>query len=855
MLNAVLRFLGFLFSWATIGLVLVALVVGAVFYMYGRDLPDTDQLANYEPATLSRVYSGQGALMDEFAKERRIFTPIDEIPDLVKHAFISAEDKNFYTHLGFDPVGIASAGLDYAQNLVQGTNRRARGGSTITQQVMKNFLLSGDRSAERKIKEIILASRVTQSMPKDRILEIYLNEVFLGLNAYGVTEAAGKYFGKTLEEIGPAEAAYLAALARRPGDMHPVRNVDISLFRRNNVLREMVENGYLEASVAKAQQDLPLKTVQSGDARSLQSFLPARDYFTDEIRRQLSSSLGDDLLFTGGLSIRATMDPKLQKVAARALQNGLETYDRRQEVYRGPVAKISPDLLGDEEKWRAALKDATVPRDIDGWQPAVILSLADGSAEIGIEGVESGDEAQTLALSSVSWARPLNDNGRPGKKARRMSDLFAPGDVIFVSADIEDGAFKGWKFRQIPEVQGGFMAMDVRNGRVLAMQGGFSYQQSVFNRATQATRQPGSSFKPFVYAAALDSGYTPATVVVDAPVEVETAQGVWRPQNASREFYGPAPLRTGIEQSRNLMTVRIAQDIGMPTVASYAERFGVYDEMPDILSYALGAGETTLFKMVAAYAQFANGGLQVEPTLVDRVQNRYGETIYRHDRRYCENCGVSPGDTPAPASVINNSRRVMDAVTAFQLTSMMQGVVARGTARRTVGRLGVPIAGKTGTTNEAKDVWFIGFTPEIVAGCYIGMDTPEPLGRGASGGAMCGPVFAEFMETALENHGSFNFPRPPDTVMVKIDRYSGARVEDDASGPEVVAELFRVGEEPAYGFYGGFIDGGFAMGADLLLYTRQETTTVTVTDSTGRTENKEVLAKPSFGSLSSGGLY
>lgn len=855
MLKFVLRFLGFLFSWATIGLVLGALVVGAIFYMYGRDLPNTDQLANYEPATLSRVYSGQGAMMDEFAKERRVFTPIDEIPDLVKHAFISAEDKNFYNHAGFDAIGIVKAGVDYAMDLARGGNARARGASTITQQVMKNFLLSGDRSAERKIKEIILANRVENTLSKDDILELYLNEIFLGQNAYGVTEAAGKYFGKTLEELTAGEAAYLASLPKAPSTYHPVRQRERAEGRRNFVLREMAENGYIDLATAKAESEAPLMTVQSGDARSLQSRLPARDYFTDEIRRQLSANLGDDLLFEGGLSIRATMNPELQAAAAQALRDGLEKYDRKQEVYRGPIAQIAPEKLATEDDWRAALGAETLARDIDGWHPAVILSLDDASAVIGIEGVDTGEEPHRLSLKSAQWARPLNANGRPGKKARKMADLFAVGDVVFVSATIEDGSFQGWAFRQIPEVQGGFMAMDVRNGRVLAMQGGFSYQHSVFNRATQATRQPGSSFKPFVYAAALDSGYTPATVVVDAPVEVETGDGIWRPQNASREFYGPAPLRTGIERSRNLMTVRIAQDIGMDIVGQYAERFGVYDDMPDILSYSLGAGETTLFKMVAAYAQFANGGLRVEPTLVDRVQNRYGETIYRHDRRYCENCGASADEGKPTPIVVNNARRVMDWVTAYQLTSMMQGVVARGTAASTVGRLGVPIAGKTGTTNDAKDVWFIGFTPEIVAGCYIGMDTPEPLGRGASGGAMCGPVFAEFMKTALENHGSYNFPRPPETVMVKIDRYSGARVEDSASGPEVVAELFRAGEEPDYGFYGGFIDGGFAMGADLLLFTRQNTTTVTVTDESGRTQEKEVLAKPSFGSLSSGGLY
>ena len=457
-------------------------------------------------------------------------------------------------------------------------------------------------------------------------------------------------------------------------------------------------------------------------------------------------------------------------------------------------------------------------------------------------------------MSDMTWARPLNENGRPGRAARSPGDLLSVGDVIYVKPLIENGEFIRWSLRQIPDVQGGFMAMDVRNGRVLAMQGGFSYQHSVFNRATQATRQPGSAFKPFVYAAALDSGYTPATVVVDAPIEVETSDGIWRPQNASKQFYGPAPLRTGIEQSRNLMTVRIAQDIGMPLVGIYAERFGVYDRMPDILSYSLGAGETTLFKMVAAYAQFADGGLQVEPTLVDRVQNRFGETIYRHDRRYCENCGAEEVANGSPI-VVNNSRRVMDWVTAYQLTSMMQGVVRRGTAAGSVGPLGVPIAGKTGTTNEAKDVWFIGFTPEIVAGCYIGHDTPTPLGKGAGGGSMCGPVFADFMKTALEGHGTFDFTRPPQTSLVKIDRFSGARLEDNASGPEVVAELFRIGEEPNYGYYGGFIDGGFAMGRDLLLYERGETATVTITDSDGNQQEREVLVKPSFGSLSSGGIY
>ncbi len=853
MFGAILRFLGFLFSWATIGLVVLGMVIGAIIYMYSKDLPNFQQLANYEPKTLTRVYSGQGNLMDEFANERRIFSPIDEIPPLVKNAFISAEDKNFYNHQGFDLLGIAKAGIEFAMDRLQGGNKRARGASTIPQQVAKNFLLSGERTADRKIKEIILSTRLVSTLSRDKVLELYLNEIFLGQNAYGVTEAAGKYFGKRLEELSPGEAAYLASLPKSPSNRHPVRNRDDAIFWRNFVLREMSENGYITEDVAKFESQEPLRSVQGGDFRSLQSRLPARDYFTDEIARQLGRSLGDEYLKTGGLTVRATVDPELQAAAAKALRNGLIGYDRQQGRYNGRLAKLSAEELVDETAWRLALRGKRVPRDIEGWFPAVVLQVGENSIRVGIEAVEEDEDGHFISIKEFAGLRPVDEDGNVGRGARTPSDLFELGDVILVEAVVNEGAFERWTMRQIPGLQGGFMAMDVRNGRVLAMQGGFSYQHSVFNRATQATRQPGSAFKPFVYAAALDSGYTPASVVVDAPIEVETAEGIWRPQNASRQFYGPSPLRTGIEQSRNLMTVRIAQDIGMNFVAEYAERFGVYDRMPDILSYSLGAGETTLFKMVAAYAQFANGGLRVEPTLVDRVQNREGETIYRHDRRYCENCAAESDALPR---VTNDAERVMDAVTAYQLTSMMQGVVTRGTAARSVGGpLGVPIAGKTGTTNEAKDVWFIGFTPEIVAGCYMGMDTPQPLGDGAGGGSMCGPVFAEFMKTALKDHGSYSFPRPPNTTFVKIDRFSGARLDDQASGDAVITELFRAGEEPDYGFYGAFIDGGFAMGQDLLLFNRENTTTVTVTDSQGNVTQQEVISKPSFGSLSSGGLY
>jgi len=851
LIRVILSFFGAIFSWLTNGAIMVALLIGAVFWMYGRDLPNHEQLAQYAPAEISRIYSGEGKLMDEFAKERRLFAPSEEIPELVKHAFISAEDKNFYTHAGYDPMGMASAALDAARG------GRLRGASTITQQVMKNFLLSSDRSAERKIKELILAARLEDTLDKDAILELYLNEIFLGQNSFGVAAAAQTYFNKTLGELSAQEAAYLAVLPKAPSTYHPVRNLERAVGRRNFVLKEMAENGYITQAQRDVAQDAPLKTVQNGDFPSFRESLPDRDYFSDEIRRQLSGRFGEEEFFSGGLSIRATVDPAMQDEAAKALRDGLEKYDRSRGVWRGTGLSLSAAQLGGDADWRAALADVKLPRDVTGWHAAVVLEIGKNDARIGIEGVEDDADGHWIPAKDVQWARKQLENGKLSKKARVAGDLLSVGDVVHVRAMTKDsdGSFIRWTLRQVPEVQGGFMAMDVNTGRVIAMQGGFSYQHSVFNRATQATRQPGSSFKPFVYAAALDSGYSPATIVIDAPIEINTPQGIWRPKNASHKFYGPTPLRTGIERSRNLMTVRLAEEIGMDTVADYAERFGVYDDLGRFLANSLGSQESTLFKMVAAYAMFANGGERVEPTLVDRVQDRWGKTIYRHDQRVCENCLVASADPGVVPRITSNRERVMDAVTAYQLTSMMRGVVDRGTASRTV-KLPVPTAGKTGTTNDAKDVWFVGFTSNIVAGCYIGYDQPRSLGRGASGGGMCGPVFTQFMKKAITAYGGGKFKVPEGGVFVKIDRYSGERLDDSASGENVVAELFREGEEPSFGLL-SIIDGGFAMGSNLPIYDRGEDNvaqdTTEITTSTG--ETKKIGGKASFGSLSSGGLY
>ena len=847
MTRFILRFLGFLFSWAVIGSIMALAGVMAIFAIYGKDLPDTAQLERYEPPTLSRIYSGEGLLMDEFARERRIFTPVDEIPDRVKQAFISAEDKNFYEHRGFDPVGIGAAVYDAAVH-----GGRLRGASTITQQVMKNFLLSGDRSGERKVKEIILATRLEAALPKDKILELYLNEIFLGQNSYGVTAAAQVYFAKSLEELSIAEIAYLAALPKEPSNLHPVRQKAKAIDRRNYVIRQMRENGYITEAEAQAASAEDLVTVQGGGLPSARVAMPPRDYFTDEIRRQLSASLGDEDLFTGGLSIRATVDPALQKVAARALRDGLEQYDRSLRIYNGPVAKVDAASFdpADEGSWRRALGGAAVPRDIDEWHPALILSIGETSARIGIEGVPEDEDGHFLAFKDASWARIRGDNGRL-RAATGPDDMWDVGDVILVKNAAREGEPADWSYRQVPTIQGGFMAMDTATGRVLAMQGGFSYQSSGFNRATQALRQPGSAFKPFVYAAALDNGYSPATIVVDAPVEVETAAGIWRPQNSSDKFYGPAPIRTGLEQSRNLMTVRIAQDVGMDVVAGYAERFGIYKDMPQLISYSLGAGETTLFNVVAAYAMFANGGLRVQPTLVDRVQDRYGETIYRHDRRTCEGCLGPTLEAAAHPEILSRAERIMDPITAYQITSMLQGVVSRGTAAGTVGRLKLNLAGKTGTTNEAKDVWFVGYSPRIAAGCYMGYDTPRPLGESAFGGTLCAPVFVEFIKAAMEGQGPVSWPVPPGGQFIKIDRRTGQRLPDSASGDNVQSEYVRDGQDLVVGAYGMTVDGGWKIGADLM--NSQNAPAIERVQVGGQT--KDLPSNPSMGSISSGGLY
>ncbi|AUC96812.1 MULTISPECIES: penicillin-binding protein 1A [Bradyrhizobium] len=788
-MRLLVRFIGFLFAAGTVVfLVGVAAVAGAIWH-FSKDLPDYSQLQDYEPPVMTRVHAADGALLGEYSKERRLYLPIQAVPKLVINAFLAAEDKNFYEHGGVDYQGMARAAILYAQNY--GSNRRPQGASTITQQVAKNFLLTNEVSFARKIKEALLAMRIERAYSKDRILELYLNEIYLGLGAYGIAAASLVYFDKSVNELTVAEAAYLAALPKAPAALHPVRNRDRAIERRNYVIDRLLENGWIkQADADKARKDPLVVTNRSNGAHIF-----AGEYFAEEVRRDIFERYGEKKLYEGGLSVRTTLDPKIQVMARKTMVAGLVNYDEAQG-WRGAVQKL--DASGD---WGVKLADVKSLSDISPWRMAVVLETSEQSARIGFQpGRELGGavskERQTgiITMDGVRWARSK------GKTPTAVSQVLQPGDVIYADPLVnKDGnAVEGqYRLRQLPEVSGAMIAMDPWTGRVVAMVGGFSFDQSQFNRATQAYRQPGSSFKPIVYSSALDNGYTPSSIIVDGPIEIDQGQGagVWRPENFSTgKYYGPTTLRNALTHSLNTVTVRLAQDVGMPLIGEYAKRFGVYDELPNYLSYALGAGETTVMRMVTAYSMFANGGRRVKPTLIDRIQDRYGHTIFKHDQRECRGCDAPGGwkNQPEP-QLVDRREQVLDPMTAYQITSMMEGVVQRGTA--TVMRdVGKPIAGKTGTTNDAKDLWFVGFSSDLVVGLYLGYDKPRSLGRTAQAGRTAAPIARDFMKLALADKPPTPFKVPAGIKLIRVDAKTGVR-----AGPgngNTILEAFKPGTAP-----------------------------------------------------------
>ena len=794
-MRLLVRFSGFVFAVGTVVFLGGVTCVAALIWYFSKDLPDYSQLQAYEPPVMTRIHAADGALLGEYARERRLYLPIQAVPKLVTNAFLAAEDKNFYEHGGIDFTGMARAALLYAQNY--GSNRRPQGASTITQQVAKNFFFSSEVSFVRKIKEALLAMRIERAYSKDKILELYLNQIYLGLGAHGIAAASLVYFDKSVNELTVAEAAYLAALPKAPTLLHPVKNHDRAIERRNYVIDRLLENGWIKQVDADKARKEPL--VVTGRANAAHVF--AGEYFAEEVRRDILERYGEKKLYEGGLSVRTTLERKMQVMARKTMAAGLVNYDEAQG-WRGAISKL--DISGD---WGAALADVKSPSDISPWRMAVVLEASDQSARIGFQparelGGAVAKERQTglITLDGVRWAKAAAGPAK-GKTPTAVSRVLSPGDVIYADPLMsKDGkAVEGlYRLRQLPEVSGAMVVMDPWTGRVLAMVGGFSFDQSQFNRATQAYRQPGSTFKPIVYSSALDNGYTPSTVVVDAPIEIDIGQGggVWRPENySSGKYNGPVTLRNALRLSLNTVTVRLAQDIGMPLIGEYAKRFGVYDELPNYLSYALGAGETTVMRMVTAYSMFANGGRRVKSTLIDRIQDRYGHTIFKHDARECRGCDAAGGwkNQPEP-QLVDRREQVLDSMTAYQITSMMEGVVQAGTAT-VVKEVGKPIAGKTGTTNDEKDAWFIGFSPDIVVGIYMGYDKPRNLGRGATGGHLAAPIARDFLKLALADKPAIPFRVPAGIKLIRVDAKSGMRA-GPGEGGRTILEAFKPGTAP-----------------------------------------------------------
>lgn len=753
----------------------VAAIVFVVILRYSMDLPDYRTLSDYHPQITSRLYAADGSLLAEYATEKRIFVPVDKIPPMLRAAFIAAEDKTFYTHGGIDFMGIARAVLVNLQNL--GRGRRKVGASTITQQVAKNFLLTSEQSFSRKIKEILLARKMEQTFTKDHILELYLNEIYLGVGSYGVASAALNYFDKSMSELTIGEMAFLAALPKGPNNYHPTRKPQAALERRNWVLKRMAEEGYITPAVmADAMKESIQMTPRHSD------MMNDAGYYAEEVRRFVVERYGEQSIYNGGLFIRTSLDPRLQRAATRSLQNGLMAYDKR-HGWRGPVRHFE---TGDEAKVFLTTEKEPVYLP-EKWDLAAVMGLTQTTAEIVLADGTQG----TIALADLAWARPALPDGRISvKKVQEPADVLAIGDVVYVQAKKESGQYT---LRQMPAVEGALVALDPHTGRVLAMVGGFSFWKNQFNRAVQAYRQPGSSFKPFVYLAALDAGYTPSSLILDAPLVMENPDGTkWKPKNYSQVFYGPTTLRVGLEKSRNLMTIRLAQAIGMQRILDYGRKFGISDKLEPVLSTALGAGETTLMRLTTAYGMLVNGGKKISPGLIDRIQDRDGKTIYKYDERPCDKC-TGPDASPDERPVIPDMReQIQDSASAYQMVNILAGVVERGTGR-IANSLHKTLGAKSGTSNDSLDAWFIGFSPDLVVGVWVGFDTPQTLGPNDTGGVVSGPIFRDFMRVALENKPNIPF-RVPDTVqLVRVNAATGRPAT--AGDTNVIMEAFRKGTD------------------------------------------------------------
>lgn len=757
-----------------------------VLYYFGRGLPDYEQLAKYEPPVVSRIYASDGRLFGEFATQKRVFVPIEAIPKRVIQTFLAAEDKNFYEHPGLDFFGIIRAGI---VNLTQmGTNKRPQGASTITQQVAKNLLLSSiatKTSYDRKIKEAILSFRIENSLSKDRILELYLNEIFLGAGSYGIAAAALNYFNKSLDELTIAEAAFLAGLPKAPSKYNPKHNYERAKARRDWVITRMYEERLITRDEAIAAKAEPINLKKPDPMRVVKA-----DYFAEEVRRRLIAKYGEAGLYKGGLTVRTTLDPHLQKISDWALRKGLVDYDRR-HGWRGPLNHVvlqNPT----KEAWLTHLQNMAVPPGISPWQVAIVLKLTDKSAKIGLKSGEEG----TIHLSELKWARqyiPPDKNAPPseslvpdfkiGPPITSPKDVLAVGDIILVEKVA--GKKDSYSLQQFPGVSGALMVMDPHTGRILAMTGGFSFESSQFNRATQALRQPGSAIKPFVYLSAMERGFSPATVVSDAPIAIAMGRGLgtYAPKNVTNRRYGPQPLRIGLAKSLNRMTIRLVhQHVGMKPVAKVIEKFGIMDHVPMQIAMAIGAGETTVERLTTAFAMLANGGKKLESTLIDRIQDRHGKTIFTADTRVCANCTAQLWEDQSPPTIEDHREQLADPRSVYQIISMMESAVREGSARRAQVLKRI-VAIKTGTTNNEMDAWTAACTPDLVVVAHVGNDKPQTLTHMEGGSRVALPIAIYFLEEALKDTPSTPFPIPPGMKLVRMGNMYEA-LKDNQSVPK-----------------------------------------------------------------------
>mgnify|MGYP003993481071 FL=1 len=725
-------------------LLFVGLSVFAVLWTYSNKIPDYKFLKSYKPPVSSKVYSGNGELVADFSKEKRIFVPYNSIPQNVINSFLSSEDKNFFSHPGVDAKGVLRAVVNNISNII--SSKRLEGASTITQQVAKNFLLTNEVSVNRKIKEAILAFRIERALSKERILELYLNQIYLGSGAYGVAAASLEYFDKSIKDLNYAEAALLAALPKAPSKYNPYRNIKLSIFRRNLVLKNLLDNEYIDL---KLYQKLQNEKINLNKSKKV--FLEDAQYYIEDVRKNVIDTFTYDKVYKQGFNINTPINLELQKIATQTLRNGLISYDKR-KGWRGVLTNKKYS-----KNWNDNLKKFNLENSIN-WELAIIRKLNKFSAEIETEKNINGK----IDFKDISWTK------------KEFNKLFNVGDIIYVKK-IES---KNYSLKQLPLINGGIVVMDPYTGRVLALSGGFSFKKSEFNRATQALRQPGSAFKPFVYALALENNYTPSSIILDAPLVLDQGDDLkmWKPENYGKKFYGPSTLRIGLEKSRNLMTVRIAQDLGLTKIVNFSKNLGIYDNPEELLSISLGSAETTLLKLTSAYSAFINGGKLIDPILIDRIQDSEGKTIFNNDKRKCINCDQISYLSQDYPSLENDYKQVFSPQTAYQMTSILEGVVKRGTGKK-LKDLKLNIAGKTGTTNKNTDTWFIGFTSNLLIGVYVGSDNPTPLGRYETGSKTALPIFKDFIKKTVKKSEARPFKVAEGTIMMVVDPITGQKAK------------------------------------------------------------------------------